>query len=95
MLEGVERLVGYTSRIDRRRPHDDGTSHFNAYAVDSGSRYQILFRTGHGEVKETRESIIFQLRFHKRLGKAAIMAMLRDEQQEQLTFIKKRRSKKF
>jgi len=83
------------SQKGRMITHDDGTSHFNAYAVDSGSRYNTLFRTAHGEVKETRESIIFQLRFHKRLGKAAIMAMLRDEQQEQLTFIKKRRSRKF
>jgi hypothetical protein len=73
---------------------DDGTSSFRPYASDSGSRYRTLFLTPHGEVKETKDKIIFQLRFHKRLGKAAIMAMLRDEQQEQLTFIKKRRSKK-
>ena len=72
---------------------DDGTSSFRPYASDSGSRYRTLFLTPHGEVKETKDKIIFQLRFHKRLGKAAIMAMLRDEQQEQLTFIKKRRSK--
>ncbi|MBP3843171.1 MAG: hypothetical protein J6E29_05970 [Prevotella sp.] len=82
------------SQKGRMITHDDGTSHFHAYAVDSGSRYLTLFRTAHGEVKVTRDSIIFQLRFHKRLGKATIMAMLRDEQQEQLTFIKKRRSKK-
>ena len=94
-IVGYEHMGGDQYTQSGKVTHDDGTSHFNAYAVDSGSRYQILVRTAHGEVKETRESIIFQLRFHKRLGKAAIMAMLRDEQQEQLTFIKKRRSKKF
>ena len=71
---------------------DDGTSHFHAYAVDSGSRYNTLFRTAHGEVKETRHSVIFQLRFPKRLGKALIEALLREEQEELQAFVKTRRS---
>ena len=70
---------------------DDGTSHFHAYAVDSGSRYNTLFRTAHGEIKETRHSVIFQLRFPKRLGKALIEALLREEQEEQQAFVKTRR----
>ena len=81
------------SQKGRMVTHDDGTSHFRAYAHDSGHRYNTLFRTAHGEVKETRESIIFQLRFPKRLGKSLIMSMLRDEQDDQRAFVKTRRSK--
>ena len=81
------------SQKGRMVTEDNGTSHFHPYAVDSGSRYNTLFRTAHGEVKETRESIIFQLRFPKRLGKSLIMSMLRDEQGEQQAFVKTRRSK--
>ena len=71
---------------------DDGTSHFYAYAKGSGNRYQELFRTAHGEVKETRTSVIFQLRFPKKLGKALIEAMHRDETDEQQAFIKTRQT---
>ena len=70
---------------------DDGTSRFRAYAKDSGSRYNTLFRTAHGEVKETRRNVIFQLRFPKRMGKALIQALLREEQEEQQAFVKTRR----
>ena len=80
------------SQKGRMVTHDDGTSHFRAYATDSGHRYNTLFRTAHGEVKETQESVIFQLRFPKRLGKSLIAAMLRDEQEEQQAFVKTRRS---
>ena len=65
-------------------------SHF----IFPSSRYNTLFHTDHGEVKETRDSIIFQLRLRKHLGKATFMALLREEQQEQQTFIKKHRSRK-
>ncbi len=82
------------SQKGRMVTHDDGTSHFRAYAVDSGSRYNTLFRTDHGEVKETHESIIFQLRFPKRLGKRLVNSLLRAEQLEQQSFIKKSRSQK-
>lgn len=80
------------SQKGRMVTHDDGTSHFRAYATDSGRRYTTLFRTTHGEVKETQENIIFQLRFPKRLGKSLIEAMLREEQDEQRAFVKTRRS---
>ena len=74
---------------------DDGTSRFRAYAKDSGSRYNTLFRTAHGEVKETRRNVIFQLRFPKRMGKALIQALLREEQEEQQAFIKTRREETY
>ena len=70
---------------------DDGTSRFTPYAKDSGSRYRQLFRTAHGEVKETLGSVIFQLRFPKRLGKALIESLYSEESQEQAAFIKTRR----
>ena len=70
---------------------DDGTSHFHAYAKDSGSRYNTLFRTAHGEIKETRHCVIFQLRFPKRLDKELIESLLRKEQEELRAFVKTRR----
>jgi hypothetical protein len=67
---------------------DDGTSSFRPYASDSGHRYKTLFRTPHGEVKETKKSIIFQFRFPKRYGKILIVSMLRDEHLSILSFLK-------
>lgn len=74
------------SQKGRMVTEDDGTSHFRPYATDSGSRYNMLFRTTHGEVKETNGDIIFLLRFPKKMGKACIAAMLRTEQEEQENF---------
>lgn len=71
---------------------DDGTSHFYPYAVDSGSRYRILFRSAYGEVKETRRQIIFVLRFPKYLGKKAVVKLLSAEQPLHLAFLKSVRS---
>lgn len=80
------------SQKGRMVTEDDGTSHFRAYAKDSGSRYSTLFRTAHGEVKETKEDVIFQLRFPKRMGKALIESQFREETDEQAAFIKTRRT---
>ena len=80
------------SQKGRMVTEDDGTSHFRAYAKDSGSRYNTLFRTAHGEVKETLETVIFQLRFPKRLGRALIESLFHEETDEQAAFIKTRRT---
>lgn len=74
------------SQKGRMVTEDDGTSHFHAYAVDSGSRYNTLFRTAHGMVKETKGDYIFTLRFPKKLGVACIAAILDEEQAEQQDF---------
>ncbi len=74
------------SQKGRMVTDDDGTSCFRPYAVDSGSRYNTLLRTAHGEVKETKLDYIFSLRFPKKLGKACIAAMLHTEQEEQENF---------
>jgi len=79
------------SQKGRMVTEDDGTSHFRAYAKDSGQRYTTLFRTAHGEVKETRGHLIFQLRFPKQMGKALIAALFHEETEEQAAFIKTRR----
>ena len=83
---------GEVSQKGRMVTEDDGTSRFTPYAKDSGSRYTTLFRTAHGEVKETLGSVIFQLRFPKRLGKALIEALNRDEAEQQAAFIKTRKT---
>ena len=72
---------------------EDGTSCFRPYAQDSGSRYNPLFETAHGCIKETRNDVIFILRFSKQLDISLIERMLGEEQEEQRAFIKKRRSK--
>lgn len=74
------------SQKGRMVTHDDGTSHFHAYAVDSGSRYNTLFRTAHGMVKETQNDVLFLQRFPKKLGKAYIASTLLQEQAEQQNF---------
>jgi len=79
------------SQKGRMVTEDDGTSHFRAYAKNSGQRYNTLFQTAHGEVKETQENVIFQLRFPKRMGKALIESLYREETDEQAAFIKTRR----
>lgn len=71
---------------------DDGTSRFSPYSQGGGSRYSVLHRTAHGEVKETLNNVIFQLRFPKRLGKEQILGMLYGEQEEQLSFVKSRQT---
>lgn len=77
------------SQKGRMVTEDDGTSCFRPYAHDSGSRYNTLFRTAHGTVKETQNDVIVQLRFPKRLGKALIEAMFKDETEEVAGFILK------
>ena len=45
----------------------------------------------HSEVQEPLRNVIFQLRFPKRMSKALIQALLREEQEEQQAFVKTRR----
>ena len=78
------------SQKGRMVTEDDGTSCFRPYAQNSGSRYNTLFQTAHGTVKETLNDVIIQLRFPKRLGKALIEAMFKDETEEVAAFIKTR-----
>ena len=84
--------MGQASQKGRMVTDDDGTSRFSPYAKDSGSRYTTLFHTAHGEVKETQSSVIFQLRFPKKLGKALIESLYAEESEEQGAFIKTRRT---
>ena len=87
-------LVAYGNRASQRGrmvTEDDGSSRFTPYAVNSGSRYNTIFRTSHGSVKETKNDVIFELRFRKHLGKRLIVKMLREEQEELLAFVKSRR----
>lgn len=82
---------GNACQKGRMVTNESGTSHFQPYAKDSGSRYHTLFTTAHGQVKETRESVIFELRFPKKLGKVLIGTLHREETEEQEAWIKTRR----
>ena len=96
VFEENPHLVAYGDRASQRGrlvTEDDGTSCFRPYAVNSGSRYNTIFRTSHGSVKETKNDVIFELRFRKHLGKRLIVKMLREEQEELLAFVKSRRFK--
>lgn len=84
----------HASQKGRMVTLNDGTSHFRPYAVDSGSRYNFLFHTLHGEVKETNKHFIFILRFPKHLGLKLINTLLRSEQQEQSAFLNSYRPQK-
>ena len=61
---------------------ESGTSHFYPYATDSGSRYNHIFHTRHGEVKESATSLIFLLRFPKKQDWEVTNEQLFDEMEE-------------
>lgn len=76
------------SQQGRMVTDDSGRSSFHPYAKASGSRYTSLFRSQHGEVKETADSMIFTLRFPKRLGAELIASLHRKETEEHGAFIR-------
>ena len=80
------------SQKGRMTTDDDGRSKFMPYAQNSGSRYEPLFDTAHGEVKATKQSVIMTFRFPKKLGKALIEALFAEECEEVKAFIKTRRT---
>ena len=94
--QGQHIISGGADKVSQRGrmvTEHDGTSHFKPYAQGSGCRYHTLFETAHGEVKETQEHVIFQLRFPKRMGKSLIAALFHDEADEIGAYIKTRRTK--
>ena len=80
------------SQKGRMVTENDGTSHFRHYRHNSGSRYNRLFTTAHGDIKESESTVIFTLRFPKRIGKALIEALYNDESEEMKAYIKTRRT---
>ena len=91
---GQQIVLGGTraSQKGRMITEDDGTSHFKHYRHNSGSRYHRLFTTAHGDIKESESTVIFTLRFPKRMGKALIEALYNDESEEMKAYIKTRRT---
>lgn len=91
---GQQILAGGTraSQKGRMITDNDGTSHFKHYRHNSGSRYNRLFTTAHGDIKESESTVIFTLRFQKRMSKALIEALYNDESEEMKAYIKKRRT---
>lgn len=88
IVSGADRIVQRGWMVTE----DDGTSHFRPYAQGCGRRYRTLYSTPHGEVKETKSTIIFQLRFPKKMGKALVEALYHEESDEQGAYIKTRRT---
>jgi len=92
--------VGTAHRGGRRGGEPEGTDgdgqvgHKPLHALCEGQRKPIhkALHHAHGEVKETQDSVIFLLRFPKKLGKALIEALHREETEEQAAFIKTRRT---
>ena len=80
------------SQKGRMTTDDDGRSHFRPYAKGSGHRYMRLFDTPHGEMKMTKENIIFTLKFPKRFGKALIEKLLGEESDIMKAYVKSRRT---
>ncbi len=79
-----------TSQKGRMITEDDGTSHFKHYRHNSGSRYNRLFATAHGEVKESQSSVIFTLRFPKKYGQSLIESLFKEETEKMEAYIKTR-----
>jgi len=80
-------IVSQKGRMTTER---NGASHFRPFATGTGRRYRTLHRTPHGEVKETQEHVIIQLRFPKKLGKEIIAELFTAESEEMLEWINSR-----
>ena len=80
------------SQKGRMTTDDDGRPHFRPYAKGSGHRYMRLFDTPHGEMKMTKENIIFTLKFPKRFGKVLIEKLLGEESDMMKAYVKSRRT---
>ena len=78
------------SQKGRMVTEDNGTSHFRPFETGTGRRYNPLFHTPHGEVKETNDQVIFQLRFPKKLGKELIEALLCEESEQMQEWVRTR-----
>ena len=57
----------------------EGHSHFRPFRTDGKPRYSKAFTTAHGEVRTTKKSVIVQLSFPKRYGKALMESLFREE----------------
>ena len=77
----------HASQKGRMITEDDGTSYFKYYRHNSGSRYNRLFLTAHGDIKETTSDMIFTLRFPKKYGKSLIKALFCEETEEMKEFL--------
>ena len=80
------------SQKGRMTTEADGRSHFRPYAFDSGPRYTPLYDTSHGEVKATKEKVIFHLSFPKRMDKAYFLAALSEEMDQMKAFVRTRQA---
>lgn len=78
------------SQKGRMITQDDGTSCFKHYRRNSGSRYNILFETPHGEIRESASSVVCVLRFPKRYGKELIATLYGDESEKMNAYIQTR-----
>ncbi len=66
---------------------NDGNTYVMPYNRNSGERYRRLFKTAHGEVKETSTDVIVKLQFRKDDGRLEICDMLEDETDDIINFI--------
>ena len=92
---GQQIVAGGTraSQKGRMITEEDGTSYFKHYRHNSGSRYDRLFTTAHGDIKESASTVIFTLRFPKKYGRALIEALYQQETEEMKAYIKTRKTK--
>lgn len=80
------------SQKGRMITESDGTSHFKHYRNNSGCRYNRLFTTAHGDIKESESTVIFTLRFPKKYGKELITALHQEETEDMKAYIKTRKT---
>ena len=59
--------------------NDDGSSKFMPYVAGGGSRYARVFKTRHGQVKQSKANIIFSVSMPKKYGKKLINSILHKE----------------
>lgn len=66
---------------------DNGYSQFLPYAQNTGSRYEKLMKTLHGEVKKSQSTMVFTLYFPLNKGKKEIAQMFKKETREMQAYV--------
>ena len=77
------------SQKGRMTTEDNGTSRFMPYLDRGHRRYDLLFATRHGTVKESRRCVVFTVSFPKTYGKALIGRLLPEEFGQMEAYVKR------
>lgn len=92
---GQHLLADGKTRISQRgsmKTDEEGRSVFRPFNTDTGTPYDEIFSTPHGEVREYKNVVVVKHTFKKKLGKDLIAALYNEETDDVKAFIKTRKT---